>query len=301
MKSIQLLDLDLNLLATLDAIMVEGSAQRAAVRLGVTQSAISHALRRLRDHLGDPLVVRSPRGMVPTTRGAQLARPLRQALADLDDALRGQHAFDPRVAVRTFTLSSADYTELVLVPLLAKHLMSAAPGVKVIFRSPREDLTDDLEAGRIDLALGVFHGPLANCRKQAIFHDRFVCVVRKDHPMVRRGLTLDRYLELQHVAIAPRTTGSGTLVDHVLLQHGHRRRVTMVVPHFMVAPIVVSETDLMLTSPERIALRYRAMLPLKVLAPPFQLPGFTISQVWHERVHKDPGHAWLRSTIARLI
>lgn len=301
MKGIQLLNLDLNLLATLDAILVEGSAQRAAVRLGVTQSAISHALRRLRDQIGDPLVVRSPRGMVPTTRGAELAAPLRKALSDLEDALRGQQLFDPRTAVRSFTLSSADYTELVLVPLLAKHLMSAAPGVRVVFRSPRDHLADDLESGRIDLALGVFHGAMANCRKQTLFHDRFVCVSRKDHPVVRRGLTLERYLELQHVAIAPRSTGTGTLIDHTLLKLGHRRRVTMVVPHFMVAPIVVSETDLVLTSPERIAARYRKMLPLKMTAPPFELPGFTISQVWHERVHQDPGHAWLRSTIAKLI
>ena len=300
MNDVHLRTFDLNLLVTLDAVLREGSVQRAAVRLGVTQSAVSHALRRLREATGDELLVRTPSGMVPTARAAKLGTVLRGALDEIELGLRGDAEFDPRTAARAFTLSSADYTELVLAPLLARRFATSAPSVDLIFRSPVDDVQDELESGRVDLALGVFHGALAGCKQRALFRDRFVCVVRRDHPAARRGLTMERYLSLDHVAIAPRRTGSSTVVDASLTKLGLRRRVRMVVPHFMVAPILVAESDMVLTSPERIARRYRGMLPVKIVDVPFEVPGFTISQVWHERQDREAGHVWLRQALAAL-
>jgi DNA-binding transcriptional LysR family regulator len=186
---------DLNLLAVLDAVLTEGSNRAAAAKLGVTQSAVSHALGRLRQRLGDPLVVPTGGRMVPTPLAESLAPALRESLERLGSALRGARGFDPERSTRTFWVSSADLAGMVVLPPLVRELTRAASGVSVRLRPPNDSTLADLERGGIDVALGIFGEVPAAFRVQALFRERFVCVARQGHPVTGGRLTLARYLE----------------------------------------------------------------------------------------------------------
>ncbi|MEM9454809.1 MAG: LysR family transcriptional regulator [Myxococcota bacterium] len=296
----RLAGLDLNLLLVLDALLREHSATRAAEALGVTQSAVSRSLSRLRDHLDDPLFVRQPHGLIPTARAQAVAAPLRQALEQLGSIVEPPEAFDPSTSRRRFRLSSADLAGGVIVPRLAARLMVEAPGVDVVVVAPRDSLFDDLQAGELDVSLGVFPTAPAAFRRQALFHDDFACLVRADHPTVGDRLPLATYLELSHVLVAPHGHARG-FVDTTLAEQGQVRRIALVVPHFMTAPLVVLETDYVVTLPRRLALRFAALENLRVVEPPVEVVGFTMSQLWHERLQDDPGHAWLRRTLVAAM
>lgn len=299
------LSLDLNLLSVLHVVLEERSVRRAAARLGLTPSAVSHALRRLRELLGDPLVVRTARGVVPTARAERLAAPLGHALAELRGALADESSFDVATLRRSFTLSSADLAQFVLLPMLTRELAQSAPGVRLVVRPPRGDLFASLSRGALDLAFGIFdkgdRGEHASegFRYQALFHEDFLCIVHRDHPAARGPLSLERYLSLSHISVAPRGS-AGSIVDTALARLGHRRSVALVVPHFLVAPHIVADSDLALMLPARVAQHFARHLPLALLPPPLPLSGFTIGQLWHERLHRDPAHKWLRQLIARL-
>ena len=288
---------DLNLLAVLHAVLTEGSNRAAAARLGVTQSAVSHALARLRKRLGDPLVVPSGGRMVPTPLAESLAPALREALDRLGGALRGVREFDPGTSTRTFWLSSADLAGMVVLPPLMQELTRVAPGVSVRMRGPGENTLAALERGDLDVALGIFTETPAAFRLQALFRERFVCVARKGHAVTQGRFTLARYLEYGHVLVAP-MGGTGSMVDAVLARMGRSRRVVAAVPHFFLAPFLVAQTDLLLMAPERMARLLAPSFGLELLRPPVELEVFTLSQLWHERVQHDPAHAWLRKLIA---
>lgn len=291
--------IDLNLLSVLEVVLEERSVRGAATRLGLTPSAVSHALRRLREQLGDPLVVRTAMGVVPTERAERLAAPLGKALKELRSVLTDEADFDAATVRRGFTLSSADLAQFVLLPALVRSLARTAPGVRLVVRPPRGDLYDSLARGTLDLAFGIFEDAPEGFRYQALFHEDFLCIVRKGHPAARGALSLERYLSLQHISVAPRGS-AGSIVDSALARLGHRRTVALVVPHFLVAPHIVAETDLLLMLPARVARHFAQRLPLRLLPPPLPLSGFTIGQLWHDRTHRDPAHRWLRKLIADL-
>ncbi|RKH34311.1 LysR family transcriptional regulator [Corallococcus praedator] len=289
---------DLNLFVFLDAVLTEGSNRAAAARLGVSQSAVSHALARLRHRLGDPLVVPSGGRMVPTPLAESLAPVLRAALEQLRGALHGARKFDPATARRTFWLSSADLAGMVVLPPLMQELTRlAASGVSVRVRGPGEGLEDALERGSLDLALGIFGNMPSAFRVQALFQERFVCLAREGHPVTKGRLTLGRYLEHGHISVAP-MGGTGSLADEALARLGKSRQVMVAVPHFFLAVFMVARTDLLLLAPERMALLLAPAFRLKLLSPPLELAGFTVSQLWHERMQHDPAHAWLRKAVA---
>lgn len=299
MKPAQAETLDLNLLVTLDAVLAAGNLKAAATRLGVTPSAVSHSLRRLREALGDPLVVRTPRGLVPTATAEQLAAAVRSSLDQLSEALEEARGFDPRTARRKFRLFAADYTGTLLLPPLMRHLEAEAPGIDVVVRPHRPELFDELEKGLADLALGIFPEAPATFRRQALFEDRNVCVMRAGHPAGAEPLTLERYLQYRHVSIAPKGT-DGSLTETALAAMGRRRRVALVVPHFLVAPMVVAETDYLLMLPERLAKRIMGRYRLQIVAAPVEVPSHTMYQIWHERANASPAHMWLRRTLAEV-
>lgn len=292
---------DLNLLVALDALVAEGNVTRAAERVGLTQPAMSHALARLRKLFGDPLLVRTPQGMLPTPRALDLVVPIRRALGDIDGALRQQPAFDPRAATRIFTLACVDFGSLVIVPPLLARLRVDAPGVDLLVRPLRSDeIERQLAEGQVDLAIGVVHGEEeAWMVRQRLFEDRFVCVVRADHPTVRGALTIEQFVALDHALISPRGRQGG-FVDRALAAQGRRRRVVLTIPHFLAAPIVVAGSDLILTVPERIARAFAKMLPLRIVEPPLAVEGFDVIQYWHERQARDPAHVWLRGLVAEV-
>lgn len=287
---------DLNLLAVLDAVLSEGSNRAAAARLGVTQSAVSHALAKLRQRLGDPLVVPGGGRMVPTPLAESLAPALREALERLSGALRGARGFEPERSTRTFWVSSADLAGMVVLPPLVRELTRAAPGVSVRMRPPAETTLADLERGGLDVALGIFEDVPAAFRVQALFRERFVCVARRGHPVAGSRLTLARYLEHGHVSVAP-WGGTGSIVDEALSRLGKARRVVAAVPHFFLAPFVVASSDLLLMAPKRMAHLLAPAFELELLQAPLEVEGFTVSQLWHERMHHDAAHAWLRRMI----
>lgn len=301
------LDLDLNLLLALRALLTERHVTRAAARVGITQPAMSHALSRLRAHLGDPLLVRTRTGMQLTPRGEQLAEPIERTLDDLTKLLSPPEPFEPARSTRAFRIATSDYVELVLMPKVLESIWKVAPGVIVRLRSLVDRGSDDLDSGKVDLVLGP-GGALATPRSgiftQSAFRERFVCVVRSGHPAIRenaRVLGLDRFLALPHALVSPRGDSFG-IVDTALAKLGHRRRIVVDVPHFLVAPFLVEHTDLVLTVAERVARTLAASANLKILAPPAELdvPGFEITTQWHERHRADPAHIWLRGLIASV-
>lgn len=301
MKKSLVEQLDLRALRVLDALLAENNATRAAERLGVTPSAVSHTLARLREVLDDPLFVRTSRGMVPTPRASRMAGPLREALAQLDRAVGDDESFDPAGLVRTFKLSSADYGVHVLVPRLMRVLSQESPHVDLLVMPQASATTVELAlaAGELDLAIGLWPELGSTLRRQTLFEDRFRCIVRRGHPLVRRSLDLEQYLALGHVLVAPHGR-PGSLLDDVLATHGRRRRIALTVPHFLAAFMVVAESDFILTASERLARYFQEILPIKVLAPPLPLEPYAISQVWHERTHADPAHRWLRGRLRRV-
>jgi DNA-binding transcriptional LysR family regulator len=293
-------DIDLNLLVALDALLVERSVTEAAQRIGRSQPAMSHALGRLRKLLSDPLLVRTPQGMVPTPRAQALAGPLRQILAQVHRTLQEPPAFDPASARHTFTLAATDYAELLLLPRLMERLAAVAPGLSLNVLPLGEGVPKAaLESGQLDLVLGPFRDIPSELHQQILFHERFVCVVRTDHPTVGKELSLRKFLALSHVLISPRGTVAG-VVDHALSAQSLQRHVALSIPHFLIAPFVVAQTDLIVTLAERVAQGFAAHLPLRLLKPPVELPGFAIPQVWHERLHYDPAHQWLRRVLTEL-
>lgn len=296
--------LDLNLLVALRALLVERHVTRAAARVGVSQPAMSHALGRLRELLGDPLLVRTPGGMRPTPRAEAMTAPLERALEDIGRLIAAPAPFEPRLSTRKFRIASNDYMELVLFPRLLRRLWTEAPGIDVRIINLDTHAIEELDDGRLDLAMGVV-GQLTSAqtprglRSQALVSDSFVCVVRDEHPVVKKRLSLDDFVALPHALVAPRGD-TGSVVDSALARIGKKRRVAVEIPHFLVAPHVVREADLLLTLASRVAVTLAPLLGLRQLAPPLELPGFTMTMVWHERQHVDPAHVWLRDLIATV-
>lgn len=297
MHAVQLQAIDLNLLVALEAMLSERSVTRAGARLGLSPSAMSHALGRLRATFGDDLLVRTRGGMVATTRGEQLLGPLRRALEELAVLVAGPGGFDPGSSQREFTVATTDYVEAVLLAPLLSRVSAAAPGVQLRVRSLESaDVVEPLERGSYDLAIGATFDVSPGLQQQSLFSEEMVLVCRKGHPQVKRTIDLATYLEVRHVLVSVRG-GSQSAVDETLARAGQRRRIALLVPHFLAAQLIVASTDLVMTAPARVVARLADALALRVLAPPLEVSGFTVRQVWHERQQDDPGHLWLRQQV----
>ncbi len=294
----RLAGIDLNLVVALDALLAERHVTRAAARLGLTQSAASHALARLRDVLGDPLLVRGPGGtMVPTALALRLAPQLDKILADLAGVLRGE-TFDPATARHTFRIGTSDYVEIVLLPKLAARIAQRAPNVDLWVHSFNDHGDAELATGALDVVIAPARGtarPSASYEK-ALFDESFTCILRAKHPLADRKLTLARYCAMSHLLVAPRGT-PGSLVDDTLAKLDKRRRVALAVPHFLVVPFVIASTDLVATLATRVARPFAETLDLVMLPPPVEIPNFRIAIAWHERNHHDAPHRWLREQL----
>jgi DNA-binding transcriptional LysR family regulator len=297
------MDLDLNLLLALDALLSESHVTRAARAVGLSQSAMSHALARLREKLDDPLLVRTPRGMEQTARARALAAPLRAALLELDRAIAPASPFDPGRARHTFLLGVSDYEELTLVRPLLRRLAQEAPGIDLVLRpSPPTQWEVMLARGELDLVsrpAPVSDAPEGSYFQRLLVKDRFVVVARKGNPHTAGRLTLRRYVEAPHALVAPGGTPRG-LVDDLLAERGLARRIAVSVPHFLVAPHFVAESDLLLTLAERVARTYAPLLDLELHPLPLSLPGFAIHAVWHARLQHDPAQRYLRELLFQV-
>ena len=290
--------IDLNLVRVLDALLEEQHLTRAGRRLGLTQSATSHALRRLRHLFGDPLFVRTSRGLAPTARASELADPVREAMRALNRCFRAQQAFVPATAVRRFSIATADYGSFVLTPKLLERLEREAPGTDLWVRTIDTSFEEQLARGDVDVVVNPTRRDElpVGIRSRPLFRERFVCLVRKGHPLVKKGIDLATWTSMRHVFIAPRGTPGG-IVDETLAQLGKRRRVAVAVPHFLLAPHVVAGSDLVATVGSRVAAAFAGILPLRVVDPPVKLPSFEVRMYWHERHHRDPAQQWFRAMV----
>lgn len=295
--------LNLNHLRALNALLSSRSVTRAAETLGVTQSAVSHALRGLRDALGDALLVRGSTGMILTARAEALKAPLSRALRDLEQALdREAMVFDPASSQRTFTLAMVDAFTITVLPEVLGIVRREAPGVDLDVRpSSRVGYTDQaLERGEMDLALVAALPDVPGIRSRHLAPDGFACAVRKDHPEVGDVLDLETYCRLPHALMSPRGEGLG-IVDQALAELGRRRRVHLRIRYFLAAPLVVATSDLIVTGSRRLLTRLAKHAPLRILEPPLELPSFRTHVIWHDRVQDDPGHRWLRNVLVRAM
>jgi len=292
--------LDLNLLLVFEAMMRERSVTRAAERLGIGQPAVSNALGRLRVLLKDELFVRGPGGMVPTARALELAEPVETAMATLRDAVSPKAAFDPVSSSRRFTLSAGDYAAITLFPRLIARVRSAAPHVDLRFRFvEKDDVAEALDSGEIDVALGVFASPSKRFIMKPLLEETFACVVRAGHPVVAQGLTLESYAALPHLLVTERGDDVGA-VDEVLRGLGLKRRVAITVPHLLLLPWFLCESDLIATTGLRAARSFAAMAPIAVLPPPLNLRSWRLSMLYSRQRSGDSGVAWLCGLLAQI-
>jgi DNA-binding transcriptional LysR family regulator len=292
-------DLDLNLLRVFDAVLHEGAVTTAAGRLGLTQPAVSNALGRLRTLLGDPLFVRTVKGMEATPFARGLAEPVRQALALLENALAHGPGFDPATASRVFRFYMSDVGQVEFLPPLVERMQRVAPGVRLeAVAVDLEDIADALGRGVLDVAVGFLPGLGAPIARRALFRDPYLCLMRVDHPIER--LTKKKFLEASHAVVTYRA-GGHRVIEEALERAGAGPRIALRVPHFTVAPMVLERTDLILTLPARVARVYERFGRFKALPPPIPIPQAEVAVYWHERFAADPGNAWLRQQLVELL
>lgn len=288
--------LDLNLLVTLDALLVEQNVTRAAGRLHLSQSAVSVQLARLREFFGDPLFLPGPRGMRPTARADALREPLQQALAALTQAIVSPSPFDAQIATQTWRVAAFDYGELTIVlPALAR-LRALAPETRLaVVQCPAGQVARKAENAEIDLAFLAAAEAPPGLHARPLFTERYVLAGRSDHPKLKRRPTLAQFCKLEHAIVSPDGGGFQGVTDIALSGQGMERRVVLSVPHFLFLVTVLKHTDMVALVPSRLA---AGDASLRVVEPPLEVPGFEMVMVWPERVHRDPAHQWLRELIS---
>ncbi len=294
---INLAGVDLNLLVVFDALMAEQNVTRAGDRLGLSQPATSNALARLRRLLKDDLFVRTASGLRPTTTAIALQQQVRPALAQLQAALWEPPLFDPATSDRVFAIGMSDYVEFTLLPHLMRRIQTQAPQVGVQIRSgDRQKLLSLLDSGELDLICGLFPEHVSTHREQRLFQEIFVCVCRQDHPLIGASISLEDYLAVPHLLVSVKEDRVGR-VDTILAEQNLRRHIALSIPHFLTAPFILAQTDLVATLAQRVALSLSAHQGLKLLPLPFPMPGFSVLMRWHQATEMSPSGQWLRSTV----
>lgn len=289
---------DLGLLVTLDALLQEGSVTRAARRVGLSTPAMSHALARVRERIGDPILVRAGRGMVLTPRAESLKARVHTLVSEARQALEPERPFVAAELTRTFVVHVTDYVLTVLGDVVDRILSAEATFTCVRFVPNSPDDPALLREGGSDMAVGIYGDLPQEMRSRQLLTDRFVCVTRADHPAVGKRLTLESFVRLAHVQIAPRGRPGG-YIDDVLRARGLERRVARAVPFFRAALELTAHTDYLLTVSERVAKLVAPELGLRLMEPPIELRPYALSLVWHPRFDGDAGHRYLREVFAR--
>jgi DNA-binding transcriptional LysR family regulator len=292
--------LDLNLLVAFDALLTERSVTRAAARIGLGQSAMSHNLGRLRALFGDELLTRGADGMRPTPRALALIDPVRVTLAQIQAAVLQREAFDPATAERTFRVGLADSIEVAIVSGLMARLRREAPGVALRLR-PLNQLTilDDLDIGALDLGIGVFGHGQVHHKRRPLYTDSFLCLFNPALLGFQRPISLENYLSVPHVLTSLGDDAHGA-VDEALAKLKLKRTVALVTPGFLAVPFVVARAPLITTMPLRLARYFAEAFQLATSPAPVELPSLAVSLLWHASFDQDPGHIWLRQTISAV-
>lgn len=290
---------DLNLLVILDALMQERSVRRAAERVGLSQSAMSHALDRLRKVIDDELFVRSASGMEPTPRALQLAGPLRLALQDIRSALAPDR-FDPAASRDVVVLAVETYETIVVLPQLVDEIRQEAPGLELSVQSGSvNEILSGIDQGRIDLAIGLFSGLPDRFMTCRLLSDDHVAVLSANHPLAGAALTLDGYLGVPHLLVS--MSGASTdVVDDVLMEGDRRRRIVMRLPHGLAAITALARSDMIATVTRGAARIFAQTAPLVLRELPFDVPATVFRLVWSRRLHNSPANIWLRRKLVAI-
>ncbi len=294
---------DLNLLPVLVAIHEHGSVTAAAQHLGISQSAVSTALARLRQQYGDPLFHRAGHGMKATARMVALIEPLREALARVDGTFAAESVFDPGTTQRVFTFAMSDLGEMVFMPKILRRIRKLAPraAVRSVAASAAQ-IERGLESGEIDVAVGYF----PDLREKSflethLFFHHFVCLLRANHPITARALSMAQFLELEHAVVY----GAGRtyeMFERFLRSKKIQRRVVLETPHFLSIPSIISQSDLVVTVPHAVGVFVKDVhMNIRIAQPPMRTPKIDLKLHWHRNFQRDPKNRWLRDLVTALF
>jgi DNA-binding transcriptional LysR family regulator len=295
---------DLNLLRVFEAILRTNSVSQAGEQLGLTQSGVSNALTRMRSIFSDPLFVPSSEGMLPTPLASRMAEPIRTALSLIQNAAEDRNQFDPATSRRKFTVYMSDVGQMIYLPPLVKLLRADAPGLEVhtVDAVPR-DAARLMEQGEIDLAIGYMTPFGEGFHRQLLVNEHFVCLIRESHPL-RNTLSVEDYLTADHVVYEPQVR-SGIIFDNqvesMCMERGLRRRVALRLSYALGLAEVIANSEYLCAVPSRLARVVAPLTGLRIVALPFGSPHLEVAQQWHDRMHRDIGHAWLRSKMNSIL
>ncbi|HEY4068761.1 MAG TPA: LysR family transcriptional regulator [Burkholderiaceae bacterium] len=292
--------LDIQLLQVFDALMAERNVTKAARQIGLSQSALSHALGRLRERLGDPLLIRTSKGMEPTARALELVGPVRDAIRQVEAVFRSEARFDPLQSKESFVIRIGDSNEFLLLPALLKALEARAPQVSVVVRhlSPADTLKG-LEEGTIDCAVSALLAHPKAIRSTALMRDRMICAMSRDHPSARETLTMARFLALRHIRVV-QDAGDSRFVDDALRARRVAREVVATIPHWVVALHAVSSSGMVVAASERMARRFDTDRRLVLRKLPIGGEPFSWQLYWHRRHEGDAGQRWMRALVEEV-
>lgn len=292
---------DLNLLPIFNALCLERNVSRAAERLGLTQSAVSHALKRLRDELGDDLFIRSSKGIVPTPFALSLRDKITPLLESIEGFYQKETAFQPQTADAKITIATTDYLEAVILPHVLSTLRQQAPGVTVVSKQARTFPRLEIENGEIDIAIAGYFGELPEGFYQRHFlSDGFYSAVRRDHPILGgKAVSIEEFTRYEHILISPQGDMRGR-VDSELAKIKLNRRVVAGTSSFLSPAWVISESDVILTAPARLIAAFEKYFPLKTFPTPVNAGTIQMIQVWHGRTHRSALHRWMRDLLSQV-
>ncbi len=296
----ELKDIDLNLLVIFNQLLIERKVSKVAENLGLGQPAVSNALARLRKLFGDELFLRTSSGMQPTPFADQLAESIGYALGMIHGAINAKNSFDPATSKRRFSVGMTDIGEIYFLPLLMEKLRKVAPAVSIsTIRNTTINLKDAMEAGHIDLAVGLLPQLKAGFFQRRLFTQQYVCMFRQGHPLDKKKVLSSDFFAADHVAIVSDGTGHG-MVDEILDKNSPQRKVRLTVPHFVAVGHILQSTNLVATVPERLAERMAKPFALRYVPHPVKLPQIAINLFWHAKYHKDPANQWLRGLLFEM-
>ena len=294
--------LDLNLLMVFDALLREASVTKASESLGLTQSATSHALNRLRVYFDDPLFVKVGSRMEPTIKATSLRQTVLDVVTSIRQNILPGAVFDPAAAKRAFTLCMTDMGELVFLPALLERFKHEAPQCTLrTLQVPVEQIEGLLASGEADLALGSIRTVPEGLYQQRLFQHQFRTIASVDNRRIGEQLTLEAFLEHRHIVVSltGRTTES---YDKALETQGIQRNIAVITPHFLMVPLLMKEhPDLIATVPEALADVFVGLKVVRSFEPPVPIPAFPLNQHWHPRFHHDPAIIWLRERVKRTF
>lgn len=291
----------MHLLRVLQSLLKEHSVSRTAIRLGMSQPAVSNALRRLREITGDPILLRGKKGMVPTERGPFLLAHATEALQAIERISAAAEPMDPSQSTRVFNLGAPDYLDGAFIPDIAERVRRQAPQARLVVHTinPDLDYVQALEEGELDVVIGNWLEPPEKLHLARLFDDEVVCMLGRHHPLAQRGLSLQHYLEMPHLAPSAHVTDKRGFIDGCLAEQGISRQVQMVVPYFGLVPGILSRTDMVFTTNRQFAEYYARILPITVLPCPIHFPLMRFYQLWHPRTHNAAELLWFRRCIAQ--